>query len=127
VGRLLRKKDPGQKKKKKSAPESAGDSEGRTASAPPPADTAERKRQVIPLRNPLGEGIMASAAGRDNWFGRSVQFLREVKVELKKVAWPTRKQTMGSTAVVLILVMIISLFLGLVDIGLSSLLQLVLG
>lgn len=57
---------------------------------------------------------------------KGMQFLREVKVELKKVAWPTRKQTVGSTAVVLILVMIISLFLGVVDIGLSGIIRVVL-
>jgi preprotein translocase subunit SecE len=34
----------------------------------------------------------------------------------KKVTWPTRKQTMGSTVVVLVILLtIISLFLGLVD------------
>ena len=57
---------------------------------------------------------------------KGLQFLREVKVELKKVVWPTRKQTIGSTVVVLILVMIISVFLGMVDIGLSSLIRVVL-
>ena len=61
-----------------------------------------------------------------NYLGQALQFLREVKVELKKVTWPTRKQTIGSTAVVIVLVMIISLFLGLVDIGLSSLIRVIL-
>ena len=56
---------------------------------------------------------------------KGMQFLREVKVELKKVTWPTRKQTIGSTAVVLVLVMLISLFLGVVDIGLSGIIRLV--
>ena len=57
---------------------------------------------------------------------QSIQFLREVKIELKKVTWPTRKQTIGFTVVVIILVIIISFFLGVVDIGLSALIQLVL-
>ncbi len=57
---------------------------------------------------------------------KSLQFLREVKVELNKVTWPTRKQTIGSTLVVIILVIIISFFLGIVDIGLSSLIGVVL-
>ncbi|MBA4367616.1 MAG: preprotein translocase subunit SecE [Desulfobacterium sp.] len=55
-----------------------------------------------------------------------MQFFREVRIELKKVAWPSRPQTIGSTAVVIILVMIISFFLGLVDMGLSGLVQLIL-
>ncbi|MBW1607114.1 MAG: preprotein translocase subunit SecE [Deltaproteobacteria bacterium] len=57
---------------------------------------------------------------------KGVQFLREVKIELKKVVWPSRKQTIGSTIVVLILTMIISLFLGVVDLGLSSIIRVVL-
>jgi len=60
------------------------------------------------------------------YIDKGFQFLREVKVELKKVVWPSRKQTIGSTVVVLILTMIISVFLGLVDIGLSSLIRVVL-
>ena len=55
------------------------------------------------------------------------QFLREVKIELKKVTWPSRKDAIGSTSVVLIVVFIISFFLGLVDMGLSRLVKIVLG
>ncbi len=54
-----------------------------------------------------------------------LQFLREVNVELKKVTWPTRQQTIGLSMVVIVLVFIISLFLGVIDIGLSSLIRLV--
>lgn len=53
--------------------------------------------------------------GLGYWVEQGVQFLREVKTELKKVTWPPRKQTVASTGVVLGLVAIISLFLGLVD------------
>ncbi|MCK4389644.1 MAG: preprotein translocase subunit SecE [Desulfobacterales bacterium] len=57
---------------------------------------------------------------------KTTQFLREVKIELKKVTWPSKKDTLTSTGVVIILVVIISSFLGLVDMGLSSLIRLVL-
>lgn len=50
----------------------------------------------------------------------SQQFLREVKTEVKKVSWPTRKDTINSTSVVLITVLLIALFLGLIDLGLSK-------
>jgi preprotein translocase subunit SecE len=53
-------------------------------------------------------------------YGRVTQFFREVRAELKRVTWPTRKETIGSTSVVLILVMIMALFLGLVDMGLHA-------
>jgi preprotein translocase subunit SecE len=52
--------------------------------------------------------------------------LREVKVELKKVTWPTRKQTTGTTIVVIIFVIILAVFLGIFDYSLSRLVQVVL-
>ena len=48
------------------------------------------------------------------------QFLREVRVELKKVNWPSRKETVASTSVVIILVLLVAIFLGLIDLGLSK-------
>lgn len=55
------------------------------------------------------------------------KFLKEAKVELKKVTWPTPKQTLASTSVVIIVVIIVSIFLGIVDFGLSKVIRLVLG
>ncbi len=60
-------------------------------------------------------------------FDRILQFLKEAKVELKKVTWPSRKQTLASTSVVIIVVIIVSLFLGIVDMGVAKLIRLVLG
>jgi preprotein translocase subunit SecE len=56
-----------------------------------------------------------------------VQFLKEVRTELKKVNWPLRKQVVGSTIVVIISVFILSFFLGVVDVTLQKLLTLVVG
>ncbi len=67
-----------------------------------------------------------TAVKEPNFFQRGMQFFREVRVELKKVTWPNRGQTAGSTVVVIILVFIIASFLGLVDFGLSKLVQIVL-
>jgi preprotein translocase subunit SecE len=55
------------------------------------------------------------------------QFLAGSKVELKKVTWPTPKQTLASTSVVIIVVIIVSVFLGIVDFGLTKIIKLVLG
>jgi preprotein translocase subunit SecE len=46
-------------------------------------------------------------------------FLQEFKTEMKKVTWPGRKETVSSTAVVIVTVLIIVLFLGLVDYALG--------
>jgi preprotein translocase SecE subunit len=52
-------------------------------------------------------------------FTRIKNFLFEFKVEMKKVTWPTRKETLGTTVVVIICVLIIVLFLGLADFGIG--------
>lgn len=50
---------------------------------------------------------------------RSRQFLEECWAELKKVHWPTRKETQGATVVVIIGVIIVALYLGMVDSALT--------
>jgi preprotein translocase subunit SecE len=50
---------------------------------------------------------------------RVTVFMQEFKTEMKKVTWPGRKETASSTAVVIVTVMIIVLFLGLVDYALG--------
>lgn len=120
MGRIQKKKDPGKKKarqlkKTHSEPASIqGQTNGAVAKPAPVV-----KKHTAPEK-------AKSASTEPNFVQKSVQFLREVKIELKKVTWPTRKQTMGSTIVVIILVVIISLFLGLVDVSLSKLMQAVL-
>ncbi|MGB9618745.1 MAG: preprotein translocase subunit SecE [Desulfomonilaceae bacterium] len=56
----------------------------------------------------------------------TVQFFREVKVELQKVTFPTRQETIGSTLVVLLLTIIIALYLGFSDWALAKIVQILL-
>ena len=134
MGRLQRKKTSGTKKKKKKKTGSAASAKskavitksGRTTvptaggnKVAPAAKTASAKKKSQ-------DASVAAAKPKTNIFHSSIQFLREVKIELKKVTWPSRKQTIGSTAVVVALVLLISLFLGFVDIGLSNLIRAVL-
>jgi len=60
-------------------------------------------------------------------FEKVKQFLKDSKTELRKVTWPTSKQTLASTSVVIIVVVIISVFLGVVDFGLSKIIRMALG
>ncbi len=60
------------------------------------------------------------------WWEATVRFLREVRVELKKVTWPQRKEIIGSTAVVIVASFLVSSFLGFVDLVLQKLLGLIL-
>ncbi len=54
------------------------------------------------------------------------EFIREVQVEFKKVVWPDKKVTFGLTGFVLILVVLVSIYLGSVDLFLGKLVTMVL-
>ncbi|MGO9117168.1 MAG: preprotein translocase subunit SecE [Desulfomonilaceae bacterium] len=62
-------------------------------------------------------------SGITDFPGQAAQFFREVKVELQKVTFPTRQETVGSTVVVLVLTVIISIYLGLSDWALARIVQ----
>ena len=53
---------------------------------------------------------------------RIIQFLREVRVELSKVVWPSRREALKLTGVVILFSLIVAVYLGLVDFGLNRLL-----
>jgi preprotein translocase subunit SecE len=130
MGRLLKKKEPGLKKKLKGDENTSVESESESAglgltNQSTAGNVKENQQKIAPI-------IKSSMAGsgkfkfNNKYVDQALQFLREVKVELKKVAWPSRKQAMGSTIVVIVLVLLVSFFLGIVDIGLSSLIKAVL-
>ena len=54
-------------------------------------------------------------------------FFTEVKEELEKVSWPTREQTIKTTAVVLIAVVIVTIYLGVADGILSAISKRIIG
>jgi preprotein translocase subunit SecE len=56
-------------------------------------------------------------------FKKIKQFLKEVKIEIKKVVYPSREELIGSTWVVIITVFIISIYLGIVDLGLTEIVR----
>ena len=126
MGRLQRKKTARKKKKQTddtvSGTAPAGDVEVKTK----PMNSASSTSGDAQKRVHLAQKKTAAANRSPNFIEKSMQFLREVRAELKKVTWPSRKQALGSTAVVIVLVMIIAFYLGMVDMGLSSLIRLVL-
>jgi preprotein translocase subunit SecE len=47
---------------------------------------------------------------------RVLQFLKEARLELKKVSWPGRKELVASTTLVIVVSVIFGVFLGVLDI-----------
>jgi len=56
-------------------------------------------------------------------FSKAIGFLAEVRAEVKKVTWPSRREAMGGTAVVVFVVLVMAMFLGIVDAILSKAVQ----
>lgn len=51
---------------------------------------------------------------------RSLGFVREARVEVRKVVWPTRAETTQTTIAVLIMVFVVAIMLWLIDLALGS-------
>ncbi len=60
-------------------------------------------------------------------FNKSIQFIKEVRVEFSKVSWPSRDELVQSTVVVIVVSLIVAAFIAVVDQGLNKLVGLVLG
>ena len=135
MARMQKKKPADQKKKKveTGSPGSGGagkisadSTESSSVGSSVASDSSRKSKPPYSASSRKGGQQSAALKLIDRYFGTWIQFLREVKVELSKVAWPTRKETIGTTAVVLVFVFIIAIFLGIVDMGLSSLVRLIL-
>ncbi|MFH1507740.1 MAG: preprotein translocase subunit SecE [Candidatus Omnitrophota bacterium] len=56
---------------------------------------------------------------------KPINFLKEVRVELSKVSWSTRRELLGSTMVVIAFTAITATFIGVIDVILSKILSVI--
>ena len=54
-----------------------------------------------------------------------VNFFKDVKLEMGKVSWSTRDELIGSTIVVLVSLAILSIFIGICDVMLSTIVNII--
>ncbi len=121
------------KPKKKSGPAEAGDKavekpEKESKLLPTPGE----EKPVLTLRKKSlpesgGEGLVSGLTQKWQFVGQTKLFLRDVKMEMRKVTWPTRKETLAATAMVIILSVLVAFFLGILDVALAKLVSTVLG
>jgi preprotein translocase subunit SecE len=87
------------------------------------------KEPVDDDAEPVGRGGTAlaerspkakSEVRRTGVFGRIGGFFREVVSELRKVIWPTRKELLTYTAIVIVFVAVMTTIVGLLDLGLGK-------
>ena len=80
-----------------------------------------------PLKKDFYKTVENGVFAPKRYFIVARQFLVDAKVELKKVTWPTRKELLSTTAIILLLVFLIAFFLGVVDLGLVKIIKNVVG
>jgi preprotein translocase subunit SecE len=83
--------------------------------------------QPLVIRVAMVIAGLAAGAGlmRFSWYGREFwQFAQAARVELRKVVWPEREETIKTTYVVFIFAIVMGVFFWLLDIGLTYLTRL---
>jgi len=53
------------------------------------------------------------------------EYMKDVRIELTKVSWPTREELRDSTVVVIVTVLLVAAFIGIVDQGLNRVVALI--
>ena len=57
------------------------------------------------------------------WFGRARRFLTDVRSELSRVTWPTRREVWATTVVVILTSLLFGVYLYTVDVALTKLVE----
>jgi preprotein translocase subunit SecE len=83
--------------------------------------------QTTPTKKDISRKAEVGVFAPKKYFLIARHFLAEARVELKKVTWPTRKELLSTTAVVILLVLLVAFFLGIVDLGLVKIIKNVIG
>ena len=92
------------------------DDAGRGARLRPPR-RSHRHQGPAEVEHAGRKSTRSKAPERASIFARLVNFVREVVAELRKVIWPTRKELITYTAVVVVFVTIMLTIVGLLDYG----------
>ncbi|RAL23233.1 preprotein translocase subunit SecE [Thermoflavimicrobium daqui] len=66
----------------------------------------------------IGRGIKKSVSGTSGFFRGSIQ-------ELKKVRWPSRKEMVSYTTVVLSICIVLTIFFFIIDLGIAEIVKLI--
>ncbi len=85
------------------------------------AQSSERKTDKA------GKAKKSGKDAKPGIFARAAKWLREMKSELKKVQWPTRKQVINNTLIVIACVVVVGVFIWLFDFIAGEAVQLLIG
>ena len=73
---------------------------------------AENEKQAVQAKKDIKK---AEKNDKPGFFARVGKWFRDMKSELKKVQWPTKKQTVNNTLIVIACVIVVGVFIALFD------------
>ena len=81
----------------------------------PENEKIEKTGSDAPASKPVKAEKKAKKDDKPGFFQRIARWFREMKSELKKVVWPTPKQTANNTVIVIVCVIIVGIFIWVFD------------
>jgi len=75
-------------------------------------DFSTLQRTLMIVASVVAAGIISAMSAPGRGF---IGFVREARTEVRKVVWPSRKETLQTAAMVIVMVIILSLFLWMID------------
>ncbi|VAW54425.1 Protein translocase subunit SecE [hydrothermal vent metagenome] len=88
----------------------------------------ESESQLYRVLGVVFAALVAIAISSTTMLGQNlIGFGREARMEVRKVVWPTRQETIQTTFMVMVAVIIIGIFLWLVDMVLAQAIQMITG
>ena len=80
---------------------------------------------MVERRPPKPEVEGSSPSSPADKMNKIINYFKSINIEMKKVSWLTKKQLLNSTVIVLIFALIISIFLFILDFGLSEIVKVI--
>ncbi len=82
---------------------------------PPSSDSEDGthrvpQRETVAVPCPRGVGIFSKRVGRPVAKTSPIEFIRQVQTETKKVVWPTRRETVMTGVMVVVMTTVLALF-----------------
>ncbi len=104
------------------------DDEGDDLADDADAESARSRKKKVPASaGAVARSRSKDAGKRGGPFARVARFIREIVAELQKVIWPTRKELLTYTTVVVVFVAVMMTFVALLDLGFVRVMFLVFG
>jgi len=84
-----------------------------------PTKTLQKSKSATPAKE-------RDRKGKVSRLDRSREFVRDIRAELRKVVWPTRRETVNLTMIVIGVSAAVGVFLGIVDFAFTEMFRLLL-